>query len=1278
MLLFYRMGDFYELFFEDAERAARLLDIALTSRSKKGGQAIPMAGVPFHAIENYLVKLVRQGESAVICEQVGDPATSKGLVERKVSRIITPGTLTDEALLEERQESLLAAVHAIDELIGMATLDLASGRFALIEVQGLALFNSEMERLRPAELLVSEDSRLSLPKIALRKQPPWYFEVDTARRLLTQQFGTRDLSGFGCEHLTVALGAAGCLLQYARETQRSQLPHIQGLHWERREDSIFLDAASRRNLELDSRLIGQREHTLVNIMDECATPMGGRLLRRWLHRPLRDIEVLRARHQSVGELLEQQCLDVLYQQLRAVGDIERILARVALKSARPRDLSQLRTALGTLPDLQKQFRQFNSPHLKTLAQKIGAFPELYALLCAAIVEKPPQLIRDGGVIALGYDAELDELRSLSQNAGQYLVDLESRERKRTGITNLKVGYNKVHGYYIEVSRALADKVPLEYTRRQTLKAVERYITDELKSFEDKVLSANERALKREKYLYELLLDKLLESLIELQTSSAALAELDVLNNFAERADTLKFYPPKFTDKECIEITEGRHPVVEAVQEIPFIPNELRLDRQRRMLILTSPNMGGKCLCNLTNYVVTSQGIVSLINFMPASAQRDCFTPLSEPIQVKSLEGMAQATHFYYAGKQKTLKIKTRRGFNLEGTPEHRIWVRCPDGSEGWRCLKDLTGEEACAIDHQLDLWGSRIEIDTTAAESLPNLKKRYTMPTQMTTDLAYLLGLLLGDGSVTYKSNFVLITTDAEIAEAFQRIIRKLFGYEVKENTTRPYYHVNSLQIRAFLETVGLGYHTAYYKHIPESILQAPREFVVAFLQGLFDTDGYAEKRYGNSQLSTSSYRLAQEVQMCLLNLGILSSLKTKKTPKKPNYLVNIYGADAIAFHTKVGFRLTRKRQRAALASNNRRPNIGIPYLDSTLKKIHACIVETQHKPVSLEKAPKIRSIFHTYLPNKRNISYNKLEELISYCQANGVECAELAQLQQLQQRHYFYDRITSIEAGEAEVADLSVPQGHAFVANGFVSHNSTYMRQTALVVLLAHIGSFVPAQQATIGPIDGIFTRIGASDDLAGGRSTFMVEMTETANILHNATRNSLVLMDEIGRGTSTFDGLSLAWACAEYLADQVGAYTLFATHYFELTRLPELFHNIANVHLEAVEQDDKLIFMHTVKDGPANKSYGLQVALLAGVPKNVVKQASVHLKQLEEQQLQMAAQQTELPLLPPSLPPPATPAVPHPVIEKLKSLSPEDMTPRQALDVIYQLKALLDETMQ
>jgi DNA mismatch repair protein MutS len=834
MLLFYRMGDFYELFFEDAQRAARLLDITLTARGKTAGQNIPMAGVPFHALENYLVKLVRQGESAVICEQVGDPAASKGLVERKVTRIITPGTLTDEALLEERQDNLLAAIYQVEHTFGLASLDLSSGRFNVTEMPSLSLLHSELARLRPAEILISESSLFTLPSERLRKQPDWYFSLSTAQRLLNQQFGTQDLAGFGCEHLKVALRAAGCLLQYASDTQRTQLPHIQGLRWERREDSLLLDAATRRNLELDNGLTGKREHTLINVLDQCATPMGSRLLRRWLHRPLRDTDVLKARHHSIGVLLEQQAFDALYKSLRSVGDIERILARVALKTARPRDLSQLRTALSLLPDLHEFLLPIASPRLQELSAAIQGFPEVHALLAAAILENPPMLVRDGGVIAAGYDADLDELRNLSEHAGQYLTDLETQERARTGFANLKVGFNRVHGYYIELSRIHTENIPVNYTRRQTLKDVERYITPELKQFEDKVLSARERALAREKYLYERLLEKLHPPLPKLQACAAALAELDVLQNFAERANSLHYYPPEFSQKEGISIVGGRHPVVEAVQETPFMPNDVTLDKQQRMLIITGPNMGGK-----------------------------------------------------------------------------------------------------------------------------------------------------------------------------------------------------------------------------------------------------------------------------------------------------------------------------------------------------------------------------------------------------------------------------------------------------------SVLMRQTALIVLMAHIGSFVPADRAVIGVIDGIFTRIGASDDLAGGRSTFMVEMTETANILHNATRNSLVLMDEIGRGTSTFDGLSLAWACAEHLARHIGAYTLFATHYFELTRLPELCKGIENIHLDAVEQGDKLIFMHAVKSGAANKSYGLQVALLAGVPKNVVTQARLRLKQLEEQAATMQPQQNRLNF---GAPPPVVevveivPEAVNPVLAQLAKLDVEDISPKQALALIYEWKALLE----
>ncbi|NOY63645.1 MAG: DNA mismatch repair protein MutS [Gammaproteobacteria bacterium] len=831
MLLFYRMGDFYELFFDDARQAARLLDITLTARGKSAGEPIPMAGIPYHAADGYLAKLVRCGESVAICEQVGDPATSKGPVERKVMRIITPGTLTDEALLDEQRESLMAALHRTGETYGIATLDIASGRFHVLEVNGDAAAIDELERIAPSELLVSEaldSSDVTGTRRGLRPMPPWYFEIDSAQRLLTSQFATRDLSGFGCETMMTALAAAGCLLQYARDTQRTALPHIQGLKVERRDEMVLLDPASRRNLELEQNLGGGQEHTLMWVMDRTVTAMGSRLLRRWINRPLRQQHVLRERYHAIAMLCEMAGHEALREILHGIGDVERILARVALKSARPRDLAQLRAALAELPVLQKALRQWDSPLLGVLSEQMGEFPELHDLLCRAIKEEPPVLIRDGGVIASGYNAELDELRGLSENANQYLIDLERRERERSGIANLKVSYNRVHGYYIEISRIHSNNVPVDYVRRQTLKNAERFITPELKRFEDKVLSARERSLACEKVLYDALLDQLIPHLALLQVSAAALAELDVLANLAERADALQLTAPELVTQPQLSIEGGRHPVVEATLDESFVANDTHLDAQRRMLIITGPNMGGK-----------------------------------------------------------------------------------------------------------------------------------------------------------------------------------------------------------------------------------------------------------------------------------------------------------------------------------------------------------------------------------------------------------------------------------------------------------STYMRQTALIALLAHIGSFVPAQRAVFGPLDRIFTRIGASDDLAGGRSTFMVEMTETATILHNASDCSLVLMDEVGRGTSTFDGLSLAWACAEHLATKVGAFTLFATHYFELTTLPESHDNVVNVHLDAIEHGERIIFMHAVKEGPANQSYGLQVAALAGVPKVVIEQAKRRLHELENsaaQSVQSAqahddAQQLSLF--------PAT--ADHPAVDALREIDPDQLTPRAALDELYRLREML-----
>lgn len=827
-LLFYRMGDFYELFFDDARKAAQLLNITLTHRGESAGQRIPMAGIPYHAAEGYLTKLINLGESVAICEQTGDPTTSKGPVERKVVRIVTPGTVTDEAFLQESKDNLLIAINPLSDMFGVARLDIASGRFILQQLDSAEKLLGELERLNPAEILINEDWPLPAAiaaKKSLTRRPAWHFDTVSGRQTLLRQFVTHDLRGFGCETAEAAIGAAGCLLQYVKETQKTSLPHILGLTLETGDEFILLDAASRRNLELDFHPTGRNDLTLFGVLDHAATGMGSRLLRRWLHSPLRNHTILNNRYQAITGLLENDLHSLLHEQLKGIGDVERITARIALKSARPRDLTTLAASLSQIPFLKELLAELNQPLLTQLLTNIGEHPDLVDLLNAAIVENPPQLIRDGGVIRQGYDSELDELRNLSQNADLFLVELEQKERERTGINSLKVGYNRVQGFYIEISRTQADRIPPNYTRKQTLKGAERYITAELKAFEDKVLSARERALSWEKALYEELLEKLAGEILRLQACATGLAELDVLNTLAERAESLKLARPTLSEQPGIRVVGGRHLVVEQVSATPFVPNDLDLAENCRMLIITGPNMGGK-----------------------------------------------------------------------------------------------------------------------------------------------------------------------------------------------------------------------------------------------------------------------------------------------------------------------------------------------------------------------------------------------------------------------------------------------------------STYMRQNALIALLAHIGSYVPAEYAEIGPIDRIFTRIGASDDLASGRSTFMVEMTETANILHNATPNSLVLMDEIGRGTSTFDGLSLAWACAEHLARKLKAYTLFATHYFELTALEEEHDEIRNVHLEAMEHGDHIVFLHAVKPGPANQSYGLQVAALAGVPKTVVSKAREKLRSLENKayrQPDSKIQQMDLFSQP----------EPNPVQIKLEKIDPDQISPRQALDLLYELKSLSTE---
>jgi DNA mismatch repair protein MutS len=830
MLLFYRMGDFYEMFFADAERASKLLDITLTTRGASGGQPVRMAGVPFHSVEQYLAKLVKLGESVAICEQVGDVATSKGPVERRVTRIVTPGTLTDSALLAATRESLLAAVYITGPVAGIAWLSLASGRLRITEVPRARLA-SELERLQVAELLLSDDFEAPVLRDApsTKKLEAWRFDPEGAKRDLAKQFGTVDLSGYGVEGLDIAIGAAGALLGYCRHTQQSTLPHVTGLTVERESEFVAMDAPTRRNLEITETIAGAESPTLFSLLDRCASSMGSRRLRHWLHHPLRDTSVLRQRQGAIAALADRQASvrhTHVATELRGWSDVERITSRIALRNARPRDLAGLRDTLATLPALHELLAKSGQAALEAAARELQPEPAIHARLAATLKDEPAAVIREGGVIRDGFDAELDELRLIQTDCSAFLLDMEKRERERTGIANLRVEFNKVHGFFIEITQGQLDKVPVEYKRRQTMKNAERFITPELKAFEDKALAAGERALSREKELYEALLDDLGTHLVRLQEIADGGSGLDALAALAASAETLGLSCPEFVAEDCFEIREGRHLVVES-QVDAFIPNDTDLSRSRQLLLITGPNMGGK-----------------------------------------------------------------------------------------------------------------------------------------------------------------------------------------------------------------------------------------------------------------------------------------------------------------------------------------------------------------------------------------------------------------------------------------------------------STYMRQVAQIALLAYCGAFVPAKSVRIGPIDRIFTRIGASDDLAGGRSTFMVEMTEAATILNNATTRSLVLVDEIGRGTSTFDGLALAYAIARHLAETTRCYTLFATHYFELTQLATALTNIANVHLDAVEHKDRIVFLHKLEGGPADKSYGIHVAHLAGIPKDVVRAARKHLGELE-QHLRPAGAQPDLFAAPAPVAEPA----PSPVIDALDAIRPDELSPREALEALYKLKRLADD---
>jgi DNA mismatch repair protein MutS len=838
-LVFYRMGDFYELFFDDARKAHRLLDITLTTRGQSAGEPVVMAGVPVHSVDNYLARLIRLGEAVAIAEQVGDVATSKGPVERKVVRVVTPGTVTDTELLDDRVDTLLCAVFnsraaqgraaAGGAVWGLAWLGLTSGQLGMTECSDKEL-PGWLARLDPAELLLPQSTQagdladqlpaaISQHRAARTQRPPWQFDTALGVRKLCTLLKVASLQGFNAEDLPVAQAAAAALLSFAEHTQGQALAHVATLQVARASSLIDLPPATHRNLELTETLRGEKAPTLLSVLDSCKTGMGSRLLRHWLTHPSRERSAASARHDAISTLIGHGA-EPLRATLRQVSDVERISARLALRQIRPRELSGLRATLATLPVLRATLPDAGCALLDTFDAALQPPPALHALLLAAIAEEPAVLLRDGGVIAPGFDADLDELRGISQNCDAFLIDLESRERARSGISNLRVQFNRVHGFYIEVSAGQADRVPADYQRRQTLKNAERFITPELKAFEDKALSAQDRALAREKWLFEQVLDQLQGHLAPLGALAPALAE---------RAATLGWCRPRFVPQPTIDIVQGRHPVVQArlmaTGAGDFIANDCRLDARTRLLVITGPNMGGK-----------------------------------------------------------------------------------------------------------------------------------------------------------------------------------------------------------------------------------------------------------------------------------------------------------------------------------------------------------------------------------------------------------------------------------------------------------STFMRQVALIVLLASMGSFVPASACTLGPIDAIHTRIGAADDLVNAQSTFMLEMTEAAAIIHAATDQSLVLMDEIGRGTSTFDGLALAGAIATHLHDRNKAFTLFATHYFELTELPVRHERAINLHVSAVEAGHDIVFLHAIEPGPASRSYGVQVARLAGMPAGLVRQARATLEALETQQRAGNAQ-VDLFAAPPE---PSTAPEPSPVDAALAAIEPDTLTPREALDALYRLKVL------
>ncbi len=1211
VLLAMQVGDFYEFYGPDAELVARELEIVLTGREDGSNGRIPMAGVPIHSYERYFARLVQKGYRVAICDQVEDPKLAKGLVKRRVTRILTPGTVVEDSMLESTANNYLVAAVIGEPVHGLGVVDVSTGEFLTTEIGGEHRFEKlldEIFRLEPAEILVPEDQTELIQ--TLREQtsatitPARLEELigRDARQILLHHFGVESLRGFGCEGYTRGLDAAALVLRYLQQNQFQTLQHIRTLATYSVEQFMYLDSVARRHLEITQNLIdGSRRYTLLSVLDSTRTPMGARLLKRWLDEPLLNVDAINARLDAI-ECLTHHNLhrEALRERLRRIADLERLIARASTGTANARDLVALRSSLQELPALYTELQSLLSelasvPTLLTnLAPRLAPMDELRTLLERALVDDPPTNLQTGGIIRDGFDPELDRLRQVRTEGRNWIAQLEAQERQRTGIPSLKVGYNAVFGYYIEVSRPHLNKVPSHYIRKQTTTQAERFITPELKEQEAILLGAEERMNALEYELFCRVRDEVARNAPAIQSLARALAELDVLCALAENAVRYRYTRPLVDTEDRLRIIGGRHPVVERYNENPFVPNDCELTPNQRLIILTGPNMSGKCLVGDT-LIFTTRGVLPLRALMPADARAGAFTPIEAEVQTP--QGVQRATHFYHGGQQPTIRITTRLGYTLEGTPEHRVWVRRPDGSEGWAQLGELKTGDCVAIARGFERWGNRTELATVDNEYHHNTKC-YSLPRELTPTLAYWLGLLVGDGTLTYRYAINFSNKDPFLIEEFCRLSEELFGYRPCRKASGKDFVITSLQIRQWLARNGLDYVSAERKRVPDPILQAPRECVVAFLQGLFDTDGYASAKYGNVFLNTASEQLAREVHLLLLNFGIIASRRTKIIRGKPYYEIAIYGENAILFHQLIGFKLPRKQVRRENASSQRFPNVGgIPYLESALRQTYDYIVEIVH--------------------------------------------------------------------GCAEVYDLCVEPDHHYIAQGFVSHNSTYIRQNALIVLMAHIGSFVPADRAEIGLVDRIFTRVGARDELATGQSTFMVEMIETANILNNASPRSLVILDEIGRGTSTYDGLAIAWAVAEYL-HAIGCKVLFATHYHYLNELANRLEGVANFRVAVKEQGDRIIWLHKVLPGGTDRSYGIHVARMAGVPPEVIERSEQILREFERRGVQAS-------LAPPSEEAPTIrtrkiqltlfEGEEHPLIEELRQLDPATLTPVEAL---------------